>query len=195
MAGMRSDARERRRRIIDTACELWRTTNPGEVTLERIAREAGVGIATVYRNFTDRQDLAWAAALTLLERAAAHQEETMAHFAEDPRAAWDGYVHHLVDMGLGTLVPALAPEHLAELPDELHDVRVRTRENMGRMLELAHEHGLMPASLTPDQFITRLTVVSRPPVPGVRELDPDVTEELVELLLEHGRMTASRGAR
>ncbi|WP_448853576.1 TetR/AcrR family transcriptional regulator [Corynebacterium frankenforstense] len=192
---MRSDARERRRRIIDTACELWRTTNPGEVTLERIARQAGVGIATVYRNFTDRQDLAWAAALTLLERVAERQEDAMAHFAEDPRAAWDGYVHYLVDMGLGTLVPALAPEHLAELPDELDEVRVRARGNMRRMLELAHEHGLVPASLTPDQFITRLTVVSRPPVPGVCELDPGVTDELVEVLLEHGRMTAARDAR
>ncbi|SEQ77390.1 transcriptional regulator, TetR family [Faunimonas pinastri] len=53
---LRSDAARRRRAILDAARSIF--TNEGiEVAIERIAMEAGVGRATVHRNFYDRKGL------------------------------------------------------------------------------------------------------------------------------------------
>ena len=54
---MRADAARRRQAIIDAACDVFRHVPAGEITLDDIARRAGVGIATIYRNFPTRRDL------------------------------------------------------------------------------------------------------------------------------------------
>jgi AcrR family transcriptional regulator len=57
---LRQDARLRRERILSAAQDLFRTEGLG-VPLERIAERAGVGRATLYRNFPDREALLEAA--------------------------------------------------------------------------------------------------------------------------------------
>ena len=53
---LRADAERNRRRILDTADRLFAERGFG-VTLNEIAREAGVGVGTVYRRFPDLQTL------------------------------------------------------------------------------------------------------------------------------------------
>ncbi len=62
----RSDARRNRIRILDAARELVATSSPGspsgkptasELSMAEVARRAGVGRATLYRNFPERRDL------------------------------------------------------------------------------------------------------------------------------------------
>ena len=50
---MRKDARRSRRAILDAARELYR--DDAEASFAEIAHHAGVGQATVYRHFDDRQ--------------------------------------------------------------------------------------------------------------------------------------------
>lgn len=52
---LRSDARRNRERILEVA--LIELTRSADVPLSTIAREAGVGQATFYRNFPNREDL------------------------------------------------------------------------------------------------------------------------------------------
>jgi AcrR family transcriptional regulator len=54
--GARTDAQRNRRRIIDAATRAL-TTGSGPVKIETIAREAGVGVGTLYRNFPSRDAL------------------------------------------------------------------------------------------------------------------------------------------
>lgn len=54
---MRADAVASITRILDAARTVF-TTGDGTGTLDRIAREAGVGIATLYRHFPNRRSLA-----------------------------------------------------------------------------------------------------------------------------------------
>jgi len=49
----RADARRNRERLVDTAKAAFAETE-GEVSLEEIARRAGVGIGTLYRHFPNR---------------------------------------------------------------------------------------------------------------------------------------------
>ena len=52
----RADARRNRARIVDAAKRVFAAD--GDVGPEAVAREAGVGVGTLYRHFPDRDDLA-----------------------------------------------------------------------------------------------------------------------------------------
>ncbi|MFI7434294.1 SbtR family transcriptional regulator [Micromonospora haikouensis] len=54
--GARRDAQRNRQRIIEAAKRAL-TTGPDPVKIETIAREAGVGVGTLYRNFPSREAL------------------------------------------------------------------------------------------------------------------------------------------
>ncbi|ASW56149.1 TetR/AcrR family transcriptional regulator [Plantactinospora sp. KBS50] len=57
---LRADALRNRRRLLDTAVRAF-SRDGAEVTLESIARDAGVGIGTLYRHFPSREALIEAA--------------------------------------------------------------------------------------------------------------------------------------
>ena len=54
--GARRDAQRNRQRIIDAATRVL-SAGPDPVKIETIAREAGVGVGTLYRNFPSRDAL------------------------------------------------------------------------------------------------------------------------------------------
>lgn len=54
---MRTDARRNRERLVEVARRLFTSEGGGKVPLEAIAREAGVGIGTLYRHFPTREAL------------------------------------------------------------------------------------------------------------------------------------------
>jgi AcrR family transcriptional regulator len=64
---MRADARRNRRRLLDAAIELILEIG-GEPSRDAVAQRAGVGIATLYRHFPDRQTLLRAVVLDVLDR-------------------------------------------------------------------------------------------------------------------------------
>jgi AcrR family transcriptional regulator len=53
---MRADAVRNRERVLDAARKLF-ATDAGDPSMERIARKAGVGVGTMYRNWPSRSDL------------------------------------------------------------------------------------------------------------------------------------------
>lgn len=59
-AGERADAARNRRAILDAASALFEQHGADRVTVDQIARAAGVGKGTIYRRFTDRSGLAMA---------------------------------------------------------------------------------------------------------------------------------------
>ncbi|GAA2275282.1 TetR/AcrR family transcriptional regulator [Actinomadura luteofluorescens] len=56
----RADAAHNRRRILRAAAEVIATRGPEAVTMDEVARAAGVGVGTVYRRFGDRARLVYA---------------------------------------------------------------------------------------------------------------------------------------
>ncbi|OJZ76262.1 TetR family transcriptional regulator [Mycobacterium paraffinicum] len=57
MAEIRSDARRNRERLLEVATAAFAAAEGRAVSLEAIAREAGVGIGTLYRHFPNREAL------------------------------------------------------------------------------------------------------------------------------------------
>ena len=65
-AGGRPRSPQADRAIIDAAVRLLTEEGYGRMSVERVAAEAGVGKATVYRRYRDRQDLAAAAVVQVI---------------------------------------------------------------------------------------------------------------------------------
>jgi AcrR family transcriptional regulator len=83
---LRRDAERNRQRILAAAGELFTQRGLG-VTLDDIARHAGVGVGTVYRRFPDKE--------VLIDALFEQRLETMCLIAEQALAEsepWDGFV-------------------------------------------------------------------------------------------------------
>lgn len=92
---MRADALRNRERLVEVAQSAF-ATNGIETSLEEIARQAGVGIGTLYRRFPQREDLI---AAVLAERylKLAECAQTLAERREDTDAALTEWLTLLIE--------------------------------------------------------------------------------------------------
>ncbi|MBE8515947.1 TetR/AcrR family transcriptional regulator [Amycolatopsis sp. H6(2020)] len=90
---MRSDARRNRERILDAASHCFIREGP-ECGMATIAKEAGVGSATMFRHFPAKQDLAEAVLLRCLEESEDAVAAAMA--AADPAEGLTALLTHFV---------------------------------------------------------------------------------------------------
>lgn len=75
MAGVRADAHRNRERLLATATAAFAAAEGTTVSLEAVAREAGVGIGTLYRHFPNREALVEAVYRTELAEVSASASE------------------------------------------------------------------------------------------------------------------------
>ena len=139
----RADVRRNRRRLLDAAAQLVLEVG-GEPTRDAVAARAGVGIATLYRHFPDRQALLRSVALDVLDRT----------IAAGARVADDGepgglrrYLHAAIDGGLGAvaLVHPLLDD--ADWPDR----RDAARDVLHRLVGDARRRGEVGPGVTVDE--------------------------------------------
>ncbi|MCV7104142.1 TetR/AcrR family transcriptional regulator [Mycobacterium palustre] len=76
---MRSDARRNRERLLEVATAAFAAGDGQPVSLESIAREAGVGIGTLYRHFPSREALVEAVYRAELADVAAAARQLLTH--------------------------------------------------------------------------------------------------------------------
>jgi AcrR family transcriptional regulator len=162
---VRKDAVRNRQAILDAARQLF--AESPEVSMNEVARRAGVGQATLYRNFPDRRALA----AEILGEQADHLERLAAQCAGDP-GAFFVLLRRLVERvaelhALGEL----AREH-ACVGSQLELVRRRIAELMRRPLVDAKASGaLRPDTSLDDVFLVLLMVrgaMTRADAPAAR---------------------------
>jgi AcrR family transcriptional regulator len=90
----RTDAKRNRERLLAVATAAFAGAD-GQVSLEAIAKEAGVGIGTLYRHFPTREDLVEAVYLSELDRLVASGADLLA--AEPPDRALRTWMDRFVD--------------------------------------------------------------------------------------------------
>jgi AcrR family transcriptional regulator len=98
---MRADARRNQQRLLDAAVEHILAVG-AQPSLDAIARQAGVGIGTLYRHFPDREALLKAVALHVLEHAITAARSALAE-APTGYDALRRYMHAAFDHGVGVL--------------------------------------------------------------------------------------------
>ncbi|MGA2006010.1 MAG: helix-turn-helix domain-containing protein [Solirubrobacteraceae bacterium] len=154
---LRADAQRNHDRIVIAAGEAFAELGL-EVSMEEIARRAGVGPATLYRRFSSKQALLRA----IFEAGLAKLEPTLAA-AEAHDDAWEGLLagmSALLDAQAANmaLVQVLAAAgQLTLLKDEL---RARVFEPLGALFARAQASGQVRADLDPKELHLLIRMVS-----------------------------------
>ncbi|MFE9612069.1 TetR/AcrR family transcriptional regulator [Streptomyces sp. NPDC006012] len=156
----RADALRNRERIVGAAREMFVEYGP-DVPLDEIARRAGVGNATVYRNFPDRDALVCEVVCSVMDRTALAAEEALAETG-DAFAALERFVHTAADERISALCPMVSSTFDRDHPD-LEAARERTERLINEVMDRAKAAG----QLRPDVGVGDVTVavaqLSRPP--------------------------------
>jgi AcrR family transcriptional regulator len=137
---LRADARRNLERLLEAAREVFVAQGPVAPLVE-IARRGGVGIATLYRRFPDRQALQRAVALDVLDRVT---RESRLALAEEPDAfgALARYMHRAIDLRVGAIMPVLMG-NLALDDGALLRARDEAAEPVRAMIDAAHASGTL----------------------------------------------------
>lgn len=169
---MRADARANRHAIVAAAtAEI--ATHGIDVSLSAVADTAGVGIATLYRNFPTRGDLIQAVLADLESRLLAIIERHLPAIDADPEPGWIAFGHAVAGLRPGALVGVFAAEFVSDdhLSQPLEERRARTLAAVQQILEQAKRAGLVREDLTAAQFQMGIASITRPlPDVGVPEL-------------------------
>jgi AcrR family transcriptional regulator len=169
---MRADARRNHARLLDAARDVFVERGP-DASLEEIARRAGVGIATLYRRFADRETLMRAVVLAALAATADAAEQARRQHA-DPLEALAAYVHAVIDLRTSAVIPTLL-DSLDLQERELKAARDRSARLADKLLDHAHRDGALRKDITFGDVGLILVRLSRP-LPGT--LPDDVQREL-----------------
>lgn len=181
---MRADAKANRDAVVSAARRLVASRGT-TVSVNTIAAEAGVGVATLYRHFATRDDLLYAIAVDTRERIAAIMDRYCAEVTPDPETWWTSFVREVAALRPGALI-SVVTDALTEGVDVSKFVALRTEAltSIDAVVSLAKDAGVVRADLTAVQFQLGLATITRPLPTGV-DL-PDLAEHerwLVEIYI------------
>ncbi|MFD1811629.1 TetR/AcrR family transcriptional regulator [Rhodococcus gannanensis] len=171
---MRADAQANRDAVVAAARRLVASKGT-TVSVNAIAAEAGVGVATLYRHFATRDDLLYAIAVDTRERIAAIMDRYSAGVAPDPETWWASFVREVAALRPGALV-SIVVDALTDGADVSKFVALRTEalESIETVVSLARGVGVVRNDLTAVQFQLGLATITRP-LPTGADL-PDLAE-------------------
>lgn len=157
---MRADAAERRDRLVVAGRDLF-ADRGYDVPLEAVAEAAGVGIATLYRNFPTRLDLKLAILADGLDRSRRTLDELLTQVDDDPDGAMTRLTQMFVSLQLGALIPIIVRDQDL-IPDELIVARRANLMSVGEILERAKAKGVVRESVTSRDFFAGVALLTRP---------------------------------
>jgi AcrR family transcriptional regulator len=156
----RADALRNRERIVTAAREMFVELGP-DVPFDEIARRAGVGNATVYRNFPDRDALVREVVCAVMDRLSEDAERALAETA-DAFEALSHFVHAAADERIGALCPMVASTFDQHQPD-LEAARERIEQLTGEIMERARAAGQLRPDVGVGDVMVGVAQLSRPP--------------------------------
>ena len=175
---LRRDAQRNRDAILAAARQVF-CDHGLEAPLEQIARQAGVGIATLYRRFPDRAALLDAVLADTVQAHIDAAEQALA--TDDP---WEGFASYLeqscrlqaADRGLNDVMGMRFPRATAT-----EAAKTRLYEVVGQVLDRAQQSGQLRTDLT----LAFLNWANTRILPAVRAAGaPDAWRRYLGLLLD-----------
>ncbi|CCQ14149.1 Regulatory protein TetR [Rhodococcus sp. AW25M09] len=155
--GVRADARLNRQRLIDAALAAF-TAHDSNWTLEAIAKDAGVGIGTLYRNFSSRESLIEAVYRSELARLCDGAADLLENLPPDVALrAWMGRYADFVSTKRGmaeTLATVLASGAITS-----SDTRQRLGAAVATLLAAGVEKGTLRGDVRAEDVVASLAGV------------------------------------
>jgi AcrR family transcriptional regulator len=185
---LRADARRNREELLDVARQVIREQGV-DASLRDIARRAGVGIATLYRHFPNRDDLIAAIIGDGVQRLSQHAAELSASLP--PGEA--------LEQWLGYMAARIGPYH--GLPDAMHDAITTAGSTLnilcnGMMtagdvlLTRAQAGGAIRADVTWPDVFTAVAAISA----IATKSGPDTSARILAVYLDGLRTAAATGS-
>jgi AcrR family transcriptional regulator len=177
---MRADAQRNLEQLLEAARELISERGPN-VPLEDVARRAGVGIATLYRRFPDRESLLRAVAVDAMERTREAVEEVAGN--DEPFDALAAYLRRALELRVSAVMPQLLEAIDLTEPD-LAAARASTAKAVEALVDAAHESGDLPPDVTFLDVGMMLVRIARPlPGPMSTELKDELARRHLDLFI------------
>ncbi|WP_157862323.1 TetR/AcrR family transcriptional regulator [Wenjunlia vitaminophila] len=176
---LRADACRNRERILAAACEALVEHGP-EVSIEEIARRAGVGNATIYRRFCGRHDLLHHVGLEVLGVLTEEAERARAEEV-DALSALRRFAHRASNRSLAAVLPMVYGQTADDEP--LHAARERLLGLVKNLMTSAQTTGMMRNDLCLGDFLTALAKLTRP-LPGSPRPVVDTVRRQIDLLID-----------
>jgi AcrR family transcriptional regulator len=156
----RADALRNRERIVNAAREMFTEFGP-DVPLDEIARRAGVGNATVYRNFPDRDALVREVVCAVMDRTSEAAEQALAQ-SGDAFEALERFVHAAADERVSALCPMVQSTFDKNHPD-LEAARERVEQIVEDVMDRAKKAGQLRLDVGVGDLMVVMAQLSRPP--------------------------------
>jgi AcrR family transcriptional regulator len=188
---LRADARRNREEILLAARDVLVDRGP-DAPLDEIARRAGVGNATLYRRFPDRQALLRAVVLDVYARVLAEARLALSTEA-DAFQALARYMHRALELRIGAVMPALVGQ--VEEDPQILAVRRELVQSTQQMVDVAHADGTLRPEVELGDIGPMLIRLSRP-LPGrlPRDLDDALAHRQLDVLIDGLRAVPDRPA-
>jgi AcrR family transcriptional regulator len=145
----RADARRNRERVLAAAREAFAAEGPS-VSLDDIARRAGVGPGTVYRHFPAKDDLFRAVIAGRLAELTQAARELAG--AADPGAAFYAFIGQVTDAARANLALASTFADPADAGEAVLAAGASLRGALGELLARAQQHGAVRPDVSPDDL-------------------------------------------
>ena len=185
---LRADARDNLRRLLDAARDVFIEQGAG-APLDEIARRAGIGIATLYRRFPDRQALIRAVALDAMYRSMDEARQA-AEEEDDPFRALVRYMHSAIDARTAAVIPALL-EAIDFADEDIARARQDAPTTIDSLVEAAKRAGTLRADVTSGDIGMLVVRMTRPlPGPFPVELNSSLSHRHLDLLIDGLRPAA-----
>ncbi|MCX4745474.1 TetR/AcrR family transcriptional regulator [Kitasatospora sp. NBC_01287] len=160
---LRKDATRNRERILAAARRLF-ADEGADVPLDEIAKQAGVGNATLYRNFPDRTALVHQVTLSVLERGLERAREALAD-PGDPFEAISRFAHGAADEQIGALCSMLSEHPVLRDDEQLFATRLEMERVVEELMARARAAGVLRPDVGPGDLLVALARLTRP-LPG-----------------------------
>ncbi|GAA4078953.1 helix-turn-helix domain-containing protein [Streptomyces shaanxiensis] len=183
----RADALRNRERIVTAAREMFVEFGP-DVPLDEIARRAGVGNATVYRNFPDRDALVREVVCSVMDRTAAAAELALAE-SGDAFEALERFVHTAADERISALCPMVQSTFDKNHPD-LEAARERIEQLTEEIMDRAKAAGQLRSDVGVGDVMLIASQLSRPPAGAGCDLADRYVHRHLQLFLDGLRAPA-----
>ncbi|MEU9093250.1 TetR/AcrR family transcriptional regulator [Streptomyces sp. NPDC048428] len=138
--GQRADARRNRERILEVADDVIREQGT-QASLRDVARQAGVGLGTLYRHFPTRDALLETLLRQGFDRLAGQADELLDAGLPPERALAEWLGEFTLRAGAFRGLPASLMATLSDPDSALHASCEAMREACGRLLRAAQEAG------------------------------------------------------
>jgi AcrR family transcriptional regulator len=155
---LRADARRNRERLLEAAVRAFSQEGP-EVTLDAIAKDAGVGIGTLYRHFPTREALVEAAYRNELERLCDAVTELQASMPPDKamRVWMDRFIDYMTTKrGMADALRAV----IASGGNPFEHSRSRLAAAIATLFDTAAAAGTVRSDVNPEDVLMTLSGMS-----------------------------------